>query len=91
MRTKSKRKISAPISASGKSARLEQHAQEPALRHPIPEAVKKLQISRSHFYKRVAEGRIAITYDGARAFVTDEELQRYARTSLPATAAAATA
>jgi excisionase family DNA binding protein len=50
-------------------------------RYHVAEAAKVLGISRSRLYERIAEGRIAIVKDGRAAFVTAQELLRYARTT----------
>jgi hypothetical protein len=48
-----------------------------APRMTIPEALQVLKISRAAFYERAANGLIKIVKDGARSFVTGEELERY--------------
>jgi hypothetical protein len=60
-----------------------QRAPHIEVRYGAAEAMEILGISRTHFYKRVAEGRLHLVYDGKRPYVTEKELRRYARTSHP--------
>ena len=49
------------------------------LLHPVPEARQILgDISHTHFYELVREGRIKLTKLGRRSFVSHRELERVA-------------
>lgn len=49
----------------------------PPLRLEIPEAAQALRISRASLYKRIKSGDIAAQKDGARSFITADELRAY--------------
>ena len=49
----------------------------PAFRFEIQEASDILRISRSQVYNRIAQGAIKAQKDGARAYITMRELERY--------------
>lgn len=49
----------------------------PALRFDIEEAKQILRMSRAQLYIRIAEGAIAIQKDGARTYISLQELERY--------------
>ncbi len=49
----------------------------PALRFEITEAARILRISRAQLYNRIQDGSLRRQKDGARSFITREELERY--------------
>ncbi len=51
----------------------------PALRFEISEASRMLRMSRAQLYHRIGEGAIRIQKDGARAYITIGELERYVK------------
>jgi excisionase family DNA binding protein len=48
-----------------------------ALRFDIAEAAQILRMSRAQLYKRICEGTIRPQKDGARTYITRDELERY--------------
>ena len=57
----------------------------PALRFDIAEAAQILRMSRAQLYNRIGEGTIRPQKDGARTYITRDELERYVKwCNLPA-------
>ena len=46
-------------------------------RNTIPESLAILKIGRSSLYDRIARGLLRVTKDGARSFISGDELARY--------------
>jgi excisionase family DNA binding protein len=59
------------------AAAAERSRELPVLRFQLDEAKNILRISRSHLYKRIAEGAIKPQKDGARTYISRRELERY--------------
>lgn len=53
------------------------HIVLPALRFEITEAAKILRMSRAQVYNRIHDGALTPQKDGARTYITREELERY--------------
>jgi len=49
----------------------------PSLRFEVPEAARILRMSRAALYIRIGRGAIKAQKDGARAYITLTELERY--------------
>ena len=49
----------------------------PALRFDIAEAAQILRMSRAQLYNRICEGTIRPQKDGARTYITRDELEKY--------------
>jgi excisionase family DNA binding protein len=49
----------------------------PALRFEVFEAAQILRMSRAQLYNRIQEGSIKPQKDGARTYITRDELERY--------------
>lgn len=49
-------------------------ALRPPVLNSIPETLRRLPISRAHFFRLVAEGEISTVKIGARTFVSDDEI-----------------
>lgn len=49
----------------------------PPLRLDIPEVAEALRLSRAAVYQRIRRGEIVVQKDGARTFVTADELRAY--------------
>ena len=51
----------------------------PALRFDVPEAAHILRMSRAQIYIRIGEGALRAQKDGARTYLTRDELERYVK------------
>jgi len=69
--------VSTDSAALAHPDRIKRARELPALRFDIDEAKQILRMSRAQLYTRIAEGAIAIQKDGARTYISLQELERY--------------
>jgi len=55
----------------------------PPLRFDVPEAAQILRMSRAQLYIRIGEGALRAQKDGARTYLTRDELERYVKSCGP--------